>query len=87
MYACILPVLRVEAIMDDVIHVQVEVVVDEIAIATIRSLWFFLRGGDDPLVFHHGPPVEFRYSHGSCNDGGSRGQQVKQEETMSTGVF
>lgn len=66
MYACILLVLRVEAIMDDVIHVQVEVVVDEIAIATIRSLWFFLRGGDDPWVFHHGPPVEFRYSHGSC---------------------
>lgn len=64
-------VLWVEAAMDDAIHVEVEVVVDD----AIRALlWFVLHRGDDAWVLADDPLVERRYSHSSC---GNRGQQVK----------
>jgi len=50
-------VLRVEARVDDAIHVEVEVVID----GAIRAL---LCGGDDAWVFGHKPLVERRYPHG-----------------------
>lgn len=57
---CMHPVLRVEARMDDVIHVEVEVVVTD----AIRA-WFLLRVGDDPWVFGHEPLVKKWYPHGN----------------------
>lgn len=58
-------VLWVEATMDDVIHVEVEVVVDD----AIRGLlWCLLHRGDDAWVLVDDPLVERRYSHGSCNN-------------------
>lgn len=54
-------ILRVEAIVDDGIHVEVEVVVDD---AIRLLLWFLLCGGDDARVFGHEPLVEKRYPHG-----------------------
>jgi len=51
----------VEAIVDDGIHVEVEVVVDD---AIRLLLWFLLCGGDDARVFGHEPLVEKRYPHG-----------------------
>ena len=53
-----------EATMDDVIHVDVEVVVDAIR----ALLWFLLRRGGDAWVLVDYPLVERRYSHGSCNN-------------------
>lgn len=60
--------------MDDAIHVEVEVVVDN----AIRALlWFVLHKGDDAWVLADDPLVERRYSHSSCGNRGRRGQQVK----------
>ena len=54
-------VLRVEARVDDAIHVEVEVVIDD---AIRAPLWFLLCGGDDAWVFGHKPLVERRNPHG-----------------------
>lgn len=71
-------VLGVEAMMDDFIHVKVEVVVDDaigplLAATNGRCRWFvfFLLpsggggGGDDVWVLFHEPTVETTHSHGS----------------------
>ena len=54
-------VLRVEAMVDDAIYVEVEVVIDD---AIRAPLWFLLCGGDYAWVFGHKPLVERRNPHG-----------------------
>jgi len=51
----------VEAMVDDAIYVEVEVVIDD---AIRAPLWFLLCGGDDAWVFGHKPLVERRNPHG-----------------------
>jgi len=60
-YVCMHAVLRVEAMVDDAIYVEVEVVIDD---AIRAPLWFLLCGGDDAWVFGHKPLVERRNPHG-----------------------
>lgn len=57
-------VLRVEAGVDDAVHVQVEVVEVNGGGATSRTVFFLDGGGDDVGVLLHEPPVERRHSHG-----------------------
>ena len=64
-------VLRVEAGVDDAVHVEVEVVVDAIGSAAgiprrrrPPGAVVLLRGKNDAGVLAHEPPVEGRHPHG-----------------------
>ena len=60
------PVIQEEAFIDDLIHVKVEVVVDD---AVFILIFFLLPGGEgganDLGVLTNEPTEERRYSHGS----------------------